>query len=168
MDFWRLDFLALYSATASLILPKLESLASSARISACSRSSSSGGGASCVGFWKVRPASKLNQLPSPGAFELSGRPHTDGGRRDGDIGLPLKIPSSGARSGGGAASFRLRGVMFGKAELTHRKLASGLGAPGAFSDRSPKADSSIGKFGAAAGAPCVEVGTEPSGAADLL
>src|SRR3954462_3718490 len=45
---------------------------------------------------------------------------------------------------------------------------SGLGAPGAFSDRPPKADSSIGKFGGAGGAPCAEVDTGPSGAADRL
>jgi hypothetical protein len=77
-----------------------------------------GGGAGCVGFCKARPARKLNELQSLDPSELSGRPHTDGGRSDGDIGLPLKIPSSGARSGGSAAFSGLRGVMSGKAELT--------------------------------------------------
>jgi hypothetical protein len=76
------------------------------------------GGAGCVEFWKARPARKLNELPSPDPSELSGRPHTEDGKGDGDIGLPLKIPSSGARSGGSAAFSGLRGAMSGKAELT--------------------------------------------------
>jgi hypothetical protein len=67
----------------------------------------------------------LNQSQLPDASELSGRPQTDGGRGDGNIGLPLKIPSGGPGSGGGAGWFGLRGVMSGKAELTLRLRSCG-------------------------------------------
>ncbi len=78
------------------------------------------GGADCGGFPEGAPARKSNQLPSLDPSELSGRPPSGSGKGDKDIGLPLKIPSSGARFGGGTGWSGLGGVAPGKAEPTLR------------------------------------------------
>lgn len=66
-----------------------------------------------AGFRKAGPTSRLTRSILPEGSELSGRPHTDGGSRDCDIGLPLKIPGAGARSGDGVGRSGSSGVPSG-------------------------------------------------------
>src|SRR5205085_368692 len=82
--------------------------------------------------------SRVNQLPSAEPSELSGTPQTDEGSGDRDIGLPLKIPSSGPGSVRGTGWFASRALE--KIELTLRFC----GLPkAAWSKRSPKSGSPL-------------------------